>query len=248
MPKAGLGLWTSVSIPAGALVCEFTGKLTFAQDSKYKYRGKFPRSKLWDDRHTWPIRDQREEAAIDASREQSDEGAVQQAAKRVLDTWQSWFVLAFDAASCGSGAGFVNSVYWKETYDSDANANDHVRLDCDTYKKALAERDQLKAQRADLAKDMQKNRRRVSDIDGNLEEMKEANGGHELQTPNVQAVLMYDHGNGQPRLFWKATRFISRCDELLCLVYFIDEIIGMPPTINWPQPNQEAAKKRKRPQ
>ena len=144
LPNAGLGLWTSVSIPAGALVCEFTGKLTFAQDSKYRARGVFPQSKLWDDRHTWQIHDQREEAAIDASREQSDEV---QAAKRVLDDWQSWFVLAFDAASCGSGAGFVNSVYWNEDYDSNADANDLFRRDCDKFKAVIEQRDTLKAQR-----------------------------------------------------------------------------------------------------
>ena len=89
----------------------------------------------------------------------------------------------------------------------------------------------------------------MKEIDEALEKLKEANGGHELQTPNVQAVLIYDDGNGQPRLFWKATRFISRCDELLCLGYTIDEIIGKPPTIDWPQPIRaavHAGQKRKR--
>ncbi len=118
------------------------------------------------------------------------EREAQQAAKGVLDEWQSWFVLAFDATSCGSGAGFVNSVYWNETYDSDADANDLFRRDCDNYKKKLEERDQLKARRATLQKDMGKNRRKVRDIDVALVQLKAANGGHELQTPNVQAVLM----------------------------------------------------------
>jgi len=96
-------------------------------------------------------------------------------------------------------------------------------------------------------RDKQKNRRQISAIDEAVEKLKEANGGHELQTPNVQAVLIYDDGNGQPRLFWKATRFISRCDELLCLGYFIDATIGKPPTIKWPAPIQlqTSAKKRK---
>ena len=52
IPNSGKGMWVSTTVPKGALICEFTGTLVFAQDTPEGKRRAFPPSKILADPHT----------------------------------------------------------------------------------------------------------------------------------------------------------------------------------------------------
>ena len=230
IPNSGKGMWVSTTVPVGALICEFTGTLVFGQDTPAGKRRDFPPSKILADPHTWRLLGQKEwDPPVDGD-------------PKVDDTW---FVLAITAKDEGSGAGYVNSVFWKDGYASDAQAEELFPQDVDNYEQKINTYLKSKATLKDKKASQQDHRQAQRDLD--------KLGA--LHIPNVRPLLLFDHGNGQPRLFWQAIRKINRCDELLCLAYPPPHRVGDPTKIEWPAaawPKAQAAagtgesKKRKR--
>jgi hypothetical protein len=217
VPKSGLGLWTSVSVPEGALLCEYTGTLMFGQDSVPSMRKQYPPSMAWDQRHTWQLYSQRLER----------EPANRKRKRSAPPARNHWSVLAINATDHGSGAGFVNSVFWKE-YATNAAAEKSFGDDCSEFKQNLDEYNRLTA--------LLKSQREKRQAQLQLNELRQAKfNGIEPKTPNVRAIIIFDGGNKQPRLFWQATRNISRGDELLCLGYDHPVEMGTRPRIKWPR-------------
>jgi hypothetical protein len=230
IPNSGKGMWVSTTVPKGALICEFTGTLVFGQDTPAGKRRDFPPSKILADPHTWRLLGQKEWDPPVAGD------------PKVNDTW---FVLAITAKDEGSGAGFVNSVFWKADYASDAKAEELFPQDVSEYEQTINEYlDLTAAVKAKRGSEREQAKAR-----------RDLNGMEAPHIPNVRPLLLFDHGNGQPRLFWQAIRKINRCDELLCLAYPPPHRVGDPPKIEWPAaawPKAQAvtgtveSKKRKR--
>jgi hypothetical protein len=219
IPNSGKGMWVSTTVPVGALICEYTGTLVFAQDTPEGKRRDFPLSPILSDRHTWRLLEQKEWGPA------------------CNDT--SWFVLAIAAKDHGSGAGYVNSVCWKEGYATDAKAEQLFPQEVDGYEHKINEYLKLKA----ALKDPNTTHR-----DAARRALSRLEVPH---IPNVRPILLFDHGNGQPRLFWQAIRKLNRCDELLCLAYPPPHRVGDPweiqwPAVAWSRQSTAVVRKRKR--
>ena len=158
--------------------------------------------------------------------EVSKEACATSRKRKRAPTRHHWLVLAINATNHGRGAGFVNSVFWKE-YGTDAQAAKSFGADCSEFKKNLDEYNALAAQ----AK--RKPRRGTQEMLSTLR--RDKFNGNEPKMPNVRAIIIFDYGTKQPRLFWQATRNISRGDELLCLGYDHPVEMGTRPRIKWPR-------------
>ena len=122
IPNSGKGMWVSTTVPKGALICEFTGTLVFAQDTPEGKRRAFPPSKILADPHTWRLLEQKEwDPPVDGD--------------PPVDA--TWFVLAIAAKNRGSGAGYVNSVFWNTGYATDAKAEELFPREVEEYERKI---------------------------------------------------------------------------------------------------------------